>query len=151
VPAVGNGLVYVGSANRNLYAFDAATGAVGWSAPTGGAISSSPALAHGMAFVGSDDLYAFDATTGVKRWSTTTGADFGASPAVANGVVYVGSGGSFSAFREATGAPILSRSTGCSQDPVVIADGTVYALWCGDLFALALPPGATGVAATRPR
>jgi outer membrane protein assembly factor BamB len=64
-PAVANGVVYVGSYDHKLYAFDAAgykgcsgtpkTCAPLWTASTGGAVESSPAVANGMVYVGSDD------------------------------------------------------------------------------------------------
>ena len=72
-PAVANGVVYVGSDDDKLYAFDAAgktncnsmTQSCNplWTATTGGAVGSSPAVANGVVYVGSGDdkLYAFDA------------------------------------------------------------------------------------------
>ncbi len=47
---------------HKLYAFSAATGQPLWSAATGGSIESSPAVANGVVYVGSDDgsLHAFD-------------------------------------------------------------------------------------------
>src|ERR1700690_174322 len=65
-----------------------------WSYKTGGAFDySSPAVANGVVYVGSDDdnVYALNASTGHKLWSYTTGGPVQSSPAVANGVVYVGS------------------------------------------------------------
>jgi len=93
-PAVVNGVVYVGSGDDHLYAFNAQTGAQLWSATTAGGVSSSPAVANGVVYVGStfdDHLYAFNAQTGAQLWSATTGSLVSSSPAVANGVVYVGS------------------------------------------------------------
>ncbi len=71
-PAVANGVVYVGSdisgpnpSNRtdsgNFYAFNATTGAIIWSYKTGEAVLSSPAIANGVVYVGSNDgkVYAF--------------------------------------------------------------------------------------------
>ena len=60
-PAVANGVVYVGSDDHNLYAFDAATGAPLRVLLTGGPVTSSPAVANGVVYVGSEDgyLYAF--------------------------------------------------------------------------------------------
>ena len=54
---------------------------------------SSPAVAHGVVYVGSqdDNIYALNAKTGILLWKHTTGGGVGSSPAVANGVVYVGS------------------------------------------------------------
>src|SRR5437899_11176442 len=58
-PAVANGVVYVGSTDGNLYAFQAATGQKIWSAPAGAAtgnwVASSPAVANGVVYVGSLD------------------------------------------------------------------------------------------------
>ncbi len=64
-----------------------------WSYSTGGAVHSSPALADGVVYVGSegDSLYALNASTGAKLWSYRTGNQVWSSPAVAKGVVYVGS------------------------------------------------------------
>jgi outer membrane protein assembly factor BamB len=60
-PTVSNNVVYVGSNDKNIYAFNAATGAKLWAAPTGQAIFSSPAVANGIVYVGSEDgnLYAY--------------------------------------------------------------------------------------------
>jgi len=89
---VANGTVYVGG-GFNLNAFNAATGELLWSAPTGFTIDSSPAVANGVVYVGSYDnyVYAFDAATGQLIWRAPTGFYVESSPAVANGVVYVGS------------------------------------------------------------
>jgi hypothetical protein len=58
-----------------------------------GQVFSSPAVANGVVYVGSDDsnVYALNATTGAKLWGFTTGYWVYSSPAVANGTVYVGS------------------------------------------------------------
>src|SRR5205085_1260828 len=65
-PAAANGIVYAGSGDGSLYAFDASTGSLDWSAATGGTIGSSPAVSGGIVYVGSEDwkVYAFDAATG---------------------------------------------------------------------------------------
>src|SRR5205085_8611677 len=61
-----------------------------WTAPTGGYVYSSPAVANGVIYVGSDKLlYAFDAKTGQILWSTSTGGSVNSSAAIASGVVYV--------------------------------------------------------------
>ena len=64
-------------------------------------VESSPAVANGVVYVGSDDgnVYALNAKTGVKLWSYTTDSNVFSSPAVANGMVYVCSlGGKVYAF-----------------------------------------------------
>jgi outer membrane protein assembly factor BamB len=133
-PAVANGVVYIGSANGSLYAFDAAgnTNCSGtpktcnplWTATTGGAVQSSPTIVNGVVYVGSSDtkLYAFDATgttgcSGTPKtcnplWTGATGAGIDQStPAVANGVVYIGSFDNNLYAFDATG------TTGCSGTP----------------------------------
>jgi outer membrane protein assembly factor BamB len=64
-----------------------------WTATTAGEVTSSPAEADGIMYVGSQDdkIYALNATTGATLWTGTTGAPVDSSPAVANGIVYVGS------------------------------------------------------------
>jgi len=46
-----------------------------WTAPTADGISSSPTVANGVVYVGSQDhkLYAFDALTGQQKWAALTG------------------------------------------------------------------------------
>jgi outer membrane protein assembly factor BamB len=58
-----------------------------------GGVISSPAVANGIVFVGSEDnnLYAIDAVTGKEKWRFEAGTDVLSSPAVSNGIVYVGS------------------------------------------------------------
>ncbi len=63
--------VFIGALDGRVYSFDAATGALRWSTPTGGGVLSSPAVAAGVLYVGSDDghLYALDAATGAVLWT----------------------------------------------------------------------------------
>ena len=133
-PAVASGLVYVGSDDSKLYAFNAATGHLVWTAATGGIVGSSPAVANGVVYVGSFDykVYAFDAATGRQIWSALTGLDVFSSPTVANGAVYVGSAdGNFYAFNAATGQQIWSASPDAGTDYQInsspaLAKGLVY-------------------------
>ena len=93
LPAVANGVVYVGSFDDKLYAINATTGNLLWNYTTGGGVLSSPALANGVVYVGSfdDKLYAINATTGNLLWNYTTNASIETSPAVSNSIVYFGS------------------------------------------------------------
>jgi outer membrane protein assembly factor BamB len=61
-------VVYVGSEDGKLYAFNAITGATLWTATTGAAVDSSPAVANGVVYVGSYDnkLYAFELNGGTS-------------------------------------------------------------------------------------
>ncbi len=90
-----------------------------WTGTSGNTFWSSPAVANGVVYVGSEDgkLYAF--AVGCARgggscpplWTGTTGGAIFASPAVSNGVVYIGSAdGKLYAF-DAAGL------IGCSGSP----------------------------------
>ena len=102
-----------------------------WSYTTGGAVESSPAVANGVVYIGSDDgnLYALNASTGAKLWSYNSGHLLEkSSPAVANGVVYVGSSDDkIYALNASTGATLWSYNAGKTlvSSPAV-ANGMVY-------------------------
>ena len=93
-PAVYNGVVYFGTGARVVYALNATTGAQIWTRTTGGAVTSSPAVAIGSneLFVGSNDryLYALSLSTGTVLWRYLSGGQVSSSPAVANGRVFFG-------------------------------------------------------------
>jgi len=131
-PAIVNGVVYVGSFDGKLYAFNANGCAPQtlcqplWSGATGNDITSSPAVANGNVFIGSADhkLYAF-AANGCGQsacsplWTGMLGGSIiDSSPLVANGIVYVGSfDGKFYAFAAsgcgtATCSPLWTATTG---------------------------------------
>ena len=97
-----NGVVYVGSFNDKVYAFDAAatsscsgtptTCPPLWTGTTGGEVWSSPAVNNGVVYVGSsdDNLYAFSAAgttncsgtplTCSPLWTARTASDIVSSP-----------------------------------------------------------------------
>jgi outer membrane protein assembly factor BamB len=91
-PAIANGVVYIGSADNQVYALDSSKGKLLWNY-TVGEVSSSPIVANGLVFVGSNDgkFYALEAMTGNCVWSYATGGMVVSSPAIANNIVYVGS------------------------------------------------------------
>ena len=90
---VAGGVVYIGSADKRLYAVEAETGREKWHFDTGGIVRSTPAVADGLVFIGSYDhhVYAVDATTGALRWKFDTLQAVVSSPLVAGGTVYIGS------------------------------------------------------------
>ena len=63
-PIVANGLVYFGSGDTNIYALDAATGALKWKFKTNGAIHSTVTHHDGVIYFGSFDgnYYALNLT-----------------------------------------------------------------------------------------
>ncbi len=82
-PAVKDGVVYVASLDKFLYALELATGKEKWKVQLG-AMKAAPAIANGRVFVGDLDgkFYAVDAKTGEKIWTfqiegeITGGANF---------------------------------------------------------------------------
>ena len=148
-PAVANGMIYIGSEDHNLYAFNASCHSACqplWSYTTGGIIYSSPAVANGLVYVGSYDhnLYAFDASCRSAcqpLWSYTTDGYIYSSSAVANGLVYVGSYDhklyAFDASCRSACQPLWSYATddAISSSPAV-ANGIVYVgSWDHKLYA----------------
>lgn len=120
-----------------------------WSRPTGPSkegINSSPVVAGGRVFVGSDDgrLYAFRAKGGRPLWSKPVGGAVRSSPAVANGVVYIGADDGFlQARRVKDGALLWQRYLGgrITAAPL-IAEGRVYVgSRGGSFFALRAADG----------
>lgn len=130
-PAVANGLIYIGSAEGKLYAFDIATSNAKWTASTNGhIIQSSPAIANGLVYIGSTDgkLYAFDAFSGQPKWAAHTGGLIESSPTLVNGLAYIGStDGRLYAFNALSGHQQWSTSIGSAilSSPAV-ANGLVY-------------------------
>jgi len=99
-----NGIVYVGSADNNIYAVNGETGVINWKYQTGGAINtSSPVIdVNGIVYIGSYDgyLYAFDTktinpengSTWVPKWKFQTKGAVASSPAIApDGTIIFGS------------------------------------------------------------
>ena len=123
--SVDDGVVYVGSYDHKIYAFNASNGALIWNATTGGVVISRPAVVGGIVYVGSEDhnLYAFNATNGNKLWNYTTGYYVDSDPAVANGIVYFGSEDKkVYALNATTGEYLWSYVTG---DKIMISSVTV--------------------------
>jgi outer membrane protein assembly factor BamB len=136
-PAVVKGLVYVGSQSNDVYALDAATGTVEWTAYTIGGpkgiprgVSSSPAVDDGVVYVGSDYVYfyAFDAMTGHQLWNYSIGSGaYKSSPVVCSGIVYIGaSSGELFALNAKTGTLNWTYTTGGSVSSPAVVDGVVY-------------------------
>jgi len=102
-PSIVDGVVYVGSHDKNIYAIDADTGSKIWTFATGYQVKSSPAVVDGKVYTGADDgnIYCLDAEDGTQLWETYAGgfidyssfswATIRSSPAVVGNRVYVGS------------------------------------------------------------
>ena len=141
-PAVVNGVVYIGSDDHYIYAFNASNGSLLWRYKTGAFIISSPVVVKGVVYIGSDDdyVYALNASTGTLLWHYQTGNRVLSSPAVVKGVVYAGSeddyiyalkaGSGTLLWRYQTGNQIFTSSPAVGNGVVYIGstDHYVYAL-----------------------
>src|SRR5262249_40547514 len=150
-----NGVVYIGSDDRHLYAFDAAgsTNCSGvpkicaplWSAATDGRVVASPTVVNGVVYIGSQEnrFYAFDAAGNINcsgtpktctpLWTATTGNMVFSSAAVANNVVYITSADSVVNSSAKLYAFDATGTTNCSGTPKTCAP-----LWTASMNNLAL-------------
>ncbi len=148
-PAVSNGVVYTGSNDKNIYAFNAATGVKTWNFTTEGQIFSSPAVVNGIVYIGSGagniqtqvyngTVYALDAATGAKIWDFDALGEFKSSPAVMDGIVYIGSvDDNVYALNATAGTEIWHFDVGEMTSSPAVANGVVYiGSQDGNLYAL---------------
>jgi len=90
-PAVGEDSVYAVSLNSRLYSLSISDGSERWSHSLGSKSVSSPTVAEGMVFVGSNrGIHAVDIEDGTEVWSREAGR-VSSSPTVVDGVVYFAS------------------------------------------------------------
>jgi outer membrane protein assembly factor BamB len=114
-PAVsGNGTVYVGCHDKNLYAIK--DDQILWTAPTGGEVWGAPALgSDGTIYVGSNDgwVYAFDRDGGTL-WSVEVKGQIWSRPLVtSDGFVYISSTSKYLTKLQATdGAQVWENKLG---------------------------------------
>ena len=140
-PTIADGVVYIGSFDHKIYAFDAYTGAKKWEFETGYQVKSSVAVIVDRVFTGIDDgnAYCLNAVTGTQIWKTpvtdkTTYLNLNfvpqtrSSPKVVNGKVYVGSIDNNFYILSASNGQILKKFNSGGQilcSPAVV-DGAVY-------------------------
>ena len=105
-------IVYVGSGNGILYAYDALTGAAKWTYPTNGPIYASPLLYENVLYVASTDgkVHILNATTGSLYWAFDPGCGaIYTSPIVYKRTLYVvGENGLLKGININSGAVVLS-------------------------------------------
>ena len=127
-----DGHVYVGSADRRLYALDAETGDKVWHFATGHRVRSTPAVTDSLVVVGSFDglVYALDRATGEERWRFNTGGTVSTSPVVHDSLVYIGSRSTrLYALSLASGRAVWTKPYGNGswvESTGVVYDETLY-------------------------
>ncbi|CAD7766625.1 MAG: Outer membrane protein assembly factor BamB [Candidatus Argoarchaeum ethanivorans] len=94
-PAIAYGKVYIGSSDGVFYCFNATDGNEIWNKSVNGKIDSSPAVADGTVYFGTNTghgtVYALNATDGTVRWSYNTGNNIMSSPSVSDEIMFIGS------------------------------------------------------------
>jgi outer membrane protein assembly factor BamB len=138
-PVVVNGIVYVGSQDKNIYAIGAWSGTLIWKFATQGAVESSPAVVDGKVYTGGDDgyVYCLDAYTGSLIWHTFINGNLPftyntivlkSSPAVSSGKVYIGSLDNYMYALDANHGNIVwkTKTNGPIESSPAVADGAVY-------------------------
>jgi outer membrane protein assembly factor BamB len=83
--------VVVGGRDKMVHGLTSA-GKEAWTFTTRARVESSPAIADGRVFVGSNDgrFYVLNLTSGAKVWEFDAGGPLAASPAIANGRIVIG-------------------------------------------------------------
>jgi outer membrane protein assembly factor BamB len=139
-PSVVDGVVYVGSQDKNIYALDADTGSKIWSFATEFRVRASPAVVGGKVYTGADDgnFYCLDAEDGTQLWKTPAGGIIvpaqsarpliRSSPTVVGGKVYVGSLDQNLYCLDATSGNVIwtFTTTGPITSTPAVVDGAVY-------------------------
>ena len=84
--------IVVGGRDKMVHGLNSA-GKAAWTFVTKARVESSPAIAGGRVFVGSNDglFYVLNLDTGAKLWEFNTGAPLSASPAIGRGRIVIGS------------------------------------------------------------
>jgi outer membrane protein assembly factor BamB len=102
-PVVVDGTVFVG-AGKEVYALDAASGAVQWEFAAKEYISSSATAADGRIYISDfNSLYAIDQKTGAQVWSHPTTMTFYFAPVIGGQTVLIASGNQLIALDTASG------------------------------------------------
>jgi len=130
VPAVVNGLVYVGSVHGGVYSLDASSGLQVWNYSTGNSFDSSPTVVNDLVYVESTygDIYCLDAASGDRVWNFSTGSTTsGSSPAVSDGYIYVGNeGGGVFCLDTSNGGVVWNVTVGGAVGSPTFSNGCVF-------------------------
>lgn len=129
-PAIGNGLLYIGSYDHNLYALDLATGRVRWNFSSDAGICSTAAVWRNLVITSSLDfnVYGLDAGSGREVWQYRTFREVSSSPRIFEDRLYVGSDdGHIHSIDPRTGRAHWRRRTfGQVQSTPAFGNGMVF-------------------------
>jgi outer membrane protein assembly factor BamB len=143
-------VVFIGGGDGKVYALDARTGAVVWTASTSSSFNCQTLVAGGMVYVTDAlglGLYQIDAVTGKIKEQVNTGSQSPVPAAVANDVLYIGNGNGALFAYGIPGENELWHYTAPSGKPVSagpVVSGGVALIICSDntLYAIGTRTGA---------
>lgn len=140
-PQLGQGMLYIGCYDNNLYALNSGDGKFQWKYPTEGGVVSRPALYEGNIVFGSQDkrLHVISARSGKVAWTYYTDGPIHSSPRIAEGHVFIGSDdGCLHAVNVATGRSAWKFDTGdkVRSTPAVANELVYVGSESGEFFAV---------------
>jgi outer membrane protein assembly factor BamB len=148
--AIVKGVVYVGSFDEHLYAFDLASGERKWKFK-GGSFKAPPSFFEGAVYIGDEDgvFYCIDAAKGTKRWDVDIDATISGGANFAGDLVVFGSHDStLHALHRADGKPAWKYKT--KQGPVfgsaLVADGQTFVAGCDSMLHIVDVKSGKGIA-----
>jgi outer membrane protein assembly factor BamB len=146
-------LLYVGSFDKTLHAFEIETGEEVWTAPAADWIWGAPLYHEGTVYYTDlkGNVYAVDAATGQPIWSGAVSGSVQAAAVLVDGVLYIASTdpgsvenpkGYLTAFRAEDGEPawatVVTVDAPIHATPVVVGDTLVVAVLQNESSALEL-------------
>lgn len=138
-PVVQGDIIFLGSANDTMYAFNTTSENIKWKFNAGDDITSSPTVSGGQIFFGTPGkFYALDAETGNQNWVFSTG-QFLSSATVVDQDVYVGNNdGNLYVLDAATGNTRWSYQTGAQvqSSPIAYAGNIIFGSNNGKVYCL---------------
>jgi len=145
-PAVADGVVYVGSRDKNFYALDSQRGTVRYKFATGNRVEATAAVAGHTVVFGSTDgnLYALQSGSGAEQWHRQLSGPIRAPVTVADNRIFVGDeAGSMWAIDVDSGEIVWQMPT---EDqilaaPAVAEDVVVVGSWDNSLYAFQVADG----------
>lgn len=136
-PVAADGLLYIGTPSRFVFALDAESGAEVWKYELGAAVSAAPVYGNGHIYVGQqggeEDFYCLDAKSGELIWKQKTGWVWG-SANYSDSMIYVPCiDGYVMALDARNGNIIWKHRFGMSvcSEPLVYEDKVIFASWDG--------------------
>lgn len=145
-PTLGDGLVYVGVYDNNIYALDAKTGKFSWKYPTDGGIASTPCFYKDKVIFGSEDrlVYAVTSHRGKLLWTCPTEGRVRSSVSVDFEHAFVGSDdGKLYAINVQTGRVIWRFEAGgpIRSTPIINQEMVFVGSDDGHLYAVEMQTG----------